>query len=99
MTWCDPSLVDVKEPDWAKAWSPMVIFRNEVAVEEISKKIFVSDPSRGIVFCYIKYTATFYEILERARARHPNRRTRAAPVCRRPSRCALPPLRPSNFYS
>lgn len=64
MRWRDPSLVDVKEPDWEKAWSPMVIFRNEISVEQLSRKIFVSDPSKGIVFCYLKYYATFYEILE-----------------------------------
>jgi hypothetical protein len=64
MTWRDPSLVDVKEPDWEKAWSPMIIFRNDISAIQISKKIFVSDPSRGIVFCYLKYYATFYEILE-----------------------------------
>mmetsp|Transcript_18427 Transcript_18427/g.61699 ORF Transcript_18427/g.61699 Transcript_18427/m.61699 type:complete len:432 (-) Transcript_18427:191-1486(-) len=64
MTWVDPSVVDVKEPDWTKAWSPMLIFRNEIDSREISRKIYVSDPSKGIVFCYLKYHATFYENLE-----------------------------------
>jgi uncharacterized protein YhhL (DUF1145 family) len=64
VTWKDPSLVDVKEPDWDKAWSPTIIFRNQISAEVISRRIFVSDPRKGEVFCYLKYSATLYEVLE-----------------------------------
>jgi len=64
MRWSDPSVVDVKEPDWEKAWNPMIIFRNEVDLREISRRIYVSDPSRGVVFAYMKFNAQFYENLE-----------------------------------
>lgn len=64
LTWEDPSVVDVKEPDWDKAWSPMLIFKNEIDSRVISKKIFVADPSRGVVFSWMRYHLTLYENLE-----------------------------------
>lgn len=64
LTWRDPSLLDVMEPDWEKAWSPMIVFRNKIEAEQISSKTFVSDPSTGVVFSFVKYHSTHYEMLE-----------------------------------